>query len=247
MRFINLAGRKILVTGASSGIGRATAILLSQLGAVVILCGRNQKELEITREQLKEKDKHLVIPFDVTCFNSYEEMFHEAVADGIKLTGLVHCAGIAKVIPIKILKKEDIDAIFNVNYTAFMCLIACYARKKYSNGGSIVGVSAINAHYPQKCMSVYAASKGALEVSVKTLALELAPLKIRINTVIPGAVKTPMTDFIDDEALKKIAEKQLLGMEEAEQISDVIAYLLSDRSASMTGRNIYADGGVLGQ
>ena len=247
MQFIDLSERKILVTGASSGIGRATAILLSQLGATIVLCGRNKSELEITKSRMENENKHLIMPFDVTYFHNYDELFREAVADGIKLTGLVHCAGITKVIPVKVLKKEDIDSIFNVNYSAFMCLIACYVRKKYSNGGSIVGVSAINTHYPQKCMSVYAASKGALEASVKTLALELAPLKIRINSVIPGAVKTPMTDFIDEETLNKIAEKQLLGMEDAEQIANVIAYLLSERSASMTGRSIYADGGVLGQ
>ena len=247
MQFINLSERKILVTGASSGIGRATAILLSQLGATVVLCGRNGRELEITRSRMQNGDKHFVLPFDITHFQNYNELFCKAVTDGEKLTGLVHCAGMTKVIPIKLLKKEDIDNIFNVNYNAFMYLVAYYVRKKYSSGGSIVGISAINAHYPQKCMSVYAASKGALEASIKTLALELAPLKIRINSVIPGAVATPMTEFIDDEILNKIEEKQLLGMEDAEQIANVIAYLLSERSASMTGRSVYADGGVLGQ
>ena len=110
-----------------------------------------------------------------------------------------------------------------------------------------MGVSAINAHYPQKCMSIYAASKGALEASVKTLALELCCQGIRINSVIPGAVETPMSEFIEEETKKQIEGRQLLGMEQPGQIADVIAYLLSDRSSCMTGRNVYADAGLLGQ
>jgi len=247
MQFIDLSDRKILVTGASSGIGQATAILLSQLGATVVLCARREKELNQTVAVMENPARHIVIPFDVRDFDNYDKLFERATADGVKLTGLVHSAGIVKAIPLKIMRAENINEIFEVNFTAFMCLIAQYIKKKFSNGGCIVGISAINAHYPAKCTSIYAASKGALEASIRTLALELSPKGIRINSVIPGSVRTPMIDDMDKETLKQIESKHLLGMETTGQIADVIVYLLSDRSSGITGRNVYADGGVLGQ
>lgn len=247
MRFIDLSGRKILVTGASSGISRATATLLSRLGAAVVLCARDQGRLQETLDGMEHPQRHVVAPFDVRDFDAYDRLFQMSVADGVKLTGLVHSAGIAKAVPLRMLRKESIDEIFDVNCSAFLCLAAKYARKKYSDGGSIVGISAVNAHYPHKCMGIYAASKGALEASVRTLAVELAAQGIRINSVIPGAVKTSMADSMDGDTLRSIAGRQLLGMETPGQVADVIAYLISDRSSCITGRNIFADGGLLGQ
>lgn len=247
MDYLDLRKKKILVTGASSGIGQATAILLSKLGAAVVLSSRDERRMRETLEQMEDPSKHTIAPFDVRDFDSYDKLFQRAVSDGIKLSGMVHSAGVTRVIPLRTVTKENMDCLFDINFKAFMCLASKYMRKKYSNGGSIVGISAINAHYPQKCMSVYAASKGDLEAAARTLAIELAPLGIRINTVVPGAVKTPMTDFIDKETLGYIESKQLFGMENPGQIADAIAYLLSDRSSGMTGRSLFADAGVLGQ
>lgn len=247
MQRMDLGKRKILITGASSGIGRATAILASKLGADIVLCGRNMQELEKTQNEMNCSENHTRIVFDVREFDKYDEVFQMAVADGRKLDGLVHCAGIAPTIPLRVMKHSLINEVMNTNFTSFMCLTSTYSRKKFSNGGSIVAISSANSHYPQKCMSVYAASKCALEAAVKTMSLELAPQGIRANCVIPGAIRTPMMDGISEDTIDKIEEKQLLGVGKPEDVAGMIAFLLSDAASFITGRSMFVDGGLLGQ
>lgn len=248
---IDLSNRKILITGASSGIGQATAILAGSLGATVVLCGRDKDRLSQTLSQMENKEKHTVVPFDVCEFDNYKQLFDAAVSDGIHLSGMVHCAGIASVIPLRIMKQEQIVSVMNTNFNAYMQLISFYAKKKYSSGGSIVGISAINAHYPQKCMSVYAASKAAVEAATRTLSLELMNQKIRINCVVPGAIDTPMAkgfgENAGDDKLDMINQTQLLGLGNPYDVANAIVYLLSDASKFTTGRELYVDGGKLGQ
>lgn len=247
MQLVDLQNRKILITGASSGIGRATAILASRLGAAVVICGRNEQRLRETYEKLEDGKRHQCLVFDVKDFGQYENVFSQAVSDGIKLDGLVHCAGIARPLPVRMMKPSTVMEMMDVNFHSFLYLMGIYARKKFSCGGSIVAVSAANSHYPQKCMSVYAASKAALEASIKTMALELAQQNIRINCVIPGAVETSMMTMTDEETLKEILGKQLLGAGKPEDIANMIAFLLSDATSFITGRAVYVDGGMLGQ
>lgn len=246
-QFVDLKDRKILITGASSGIGRAVAILASRLGASLILCARDEERLQKVREELKHPCKHLCIPFDVTDISQYEPVFAQAVSDGRKLDGLVHCAGIARALPVRLMKPSMIREMMDVNFHSFLYLTHEYAKKKNSQGGSIVAVSSANSHYPQKCMSVYAASKAALEAAVKTMALELVSQNIRINCVIPGAVETPMMEKTGEDALKGILEKQLLGAGKPEQIANMIVFLLSEATSFITGRSMFVDGGMLGQ
>ena len=244
---LNLKGRKIMVTGASSGIGRAAAIILGQLGAGVVLCGRDEKRLQETLAAM-EGTSHSTISFDVRDFSSYESVFKKAVgADGCPLDGLVHCAGVAVPTPTRVMNEEVIHEILDVNYVSFMLLVRQYSKKKYNRGGSIVAVSAVNAHYPQKCMSAYAGSKLALEASVKALALELVDQAIRINCVVPGGVNTPMAQQGFEETKEYLGQKALLGMAEPEDVANMIAFLLSDMSRKITGRAMYVDCGWLGQ
>lgn len=236
-----------MVTGASSGIGRSTAISLSKRDASVVLCGRNVDGLKETLNKMEGKS-HSIIPFDVEDYSVYEDVFRSAIGlDGRKLDGLVHCAGIALPTPARVLDKELVYKIIDVNYISFMMLVHQYIKKKYSNGGSIVAVSAVNAHYPQKCMSVYAGTKLALEASVKTLALELVDRDIRINCVVPGNVNTPMVQQGFEETRKYLSQKSLLGMAEPEDVANMIAFLLSDLSKKITGRAMFVDSGWLGQ
>lgn len=240
-------GHKVLVTGASSGIGRCLAIELSKQGNKVVLCGRDEARLKETLAQMDSGKDHICVPFDLNSFDAYNELFDAAISDGQKLDGMVHCAGIATPTPVRMLSAARVLDIINTNYVAFMCMVSMYAKKKYGLPGSIVAVSSINTHYMQQYMSVYSGSKAALEASVRALALELSEKNIRINTIVPGAVNTPMAKEMDKDNLEEIVSKQLLGLIEPEQIAEAIIYLLSDESRYMTGRELYMDGGRLGQ
>ena len=229
---MELTGKRIMVTGASSGIGRETAILLSNLGAQVVLLGR---------------DGHVSISLELREFEKYADAFKQIKETGKKLDGFVHCAGIAKVIPLKVVSANVIQDMFAVNYVSFMELIKHFAKKTNSDGGSVVCLSAINAHYPQKCMSVYAATKGALEMAVSSLAVELFEKKIRVNAVVPGPIATPMAASFSEVSGEEsnIVGQQLMALGEPADIANMTAYLLSDASKFITGRKFYVDGGRL--
>lgn len=243
---MDLSERRILITGASSGIGRSTAILLSRLGAQIVLTGRNEERLKET-ERLLQGTGNIVIPLELRDFNSYAELFSVICDTGNKLSGLVHCAGVANVVPIKVASPEKIQEMFEINFVSFMELVRHYIKKQNSVGGSIVNISAVNAHYPQKCMSVYAATKGALEAATASLALELFDKNIRINTVVPGPIDTPMARSygLMSGGESNIIGQQLMPMGEPDDVANMIAFLLSNASKFITGRNFYVDGGRL--
>ena len=243
---MSLDGKRILITGASSGIGRETAILASKLGAKIVLVGRDKKRLEESF-QLLEGEGHLVLPLELRNFQEYSETFKKIKSTGEKLSGMVHCAGIAKVIPIKVASVESIHDMFDVNFISFMELVKHYSKKTNSDGGSIVSISSINAHYPQKCMSVYAATKGALEIASSSLAIELSDKNIRLNTVIAGHIDTPMSDsYVTSAGVESnVVGTQLMPIGIPKDIANMIIYLLSDASNYITGRSFYVDGGRL--
>ncbi len=243
---MDVSGRRILVTGASSGIGRATSVLLSELGAQLVLMGRDERRLEETRQMLTGSE-HTAISLELTDFEKYAEAFKEIRSTGNKLSGLVHCAGIAKVIPLKVVSAVNVHEMFDVNFVSFMELTKHYSKKINSLGGSIVCLSAINAHYPQKCMSVYAATKGALEMAVSSLAVELFDKDIRVNAIVPGPIATPMADSFGEVSggESNITGRQMMPIGEPEDIANMTAYLLSDAAKFITGRKFYVDGGRL--
>lgn len=243
---MELTGKRILVTGASSGIGRAVSVLLSELGASVIITGRDENRLNETMDMLDGKG-HVKIAFELTDFECYGDVFKEIRNTGAKLNGLVHCAGIAKVIPIKVVSAQNITETMQINFISFMELVKHYSKKNNSDGGSILCMSAINAHYPQKCMSIYAASKGALEMAVSSLAVELFDKNIRVNAIVPGPIRTAMADNFADVSggESNIIGRQLIPLGEPEDVANMAAYLLSDAARFITGRNVYVDGGRL--
>ncbi len=243
---MDVSGKRILVTGASSGIGRATSVLLSELGAKLVLMGRDADRLEETKQKLAG-DGHIAISMELREFASYAKAFKDIRETGEKLSGLVHCAGIAKVIPIKVASATNIQEMFDVNFVSFMELVKHYSKKTNSAGGSIVALSAINAHYPQKCMSVYAATKGALEMAVSSLAVELFDKNIRVNAIVPGPIATPMAYSFDEISGEEsnITGRQMMPLGEPEDIANMAVYLLSDAAKFITGRKFYVDGGRL--
>lgn len=238
---------KYLVLGASSGIGRAVVEELAADGHSLILGASNEERLNEVKRGLTNPELHKIAVFDANVPNSLNGIFDYAVSDGNKLDGLVYSVGTVKITPLRTLKSEDIDTVFQVNFKSFLLSVSLFAKKKYSSGGSVVAISAANAHYPQKCMSVYAASKGAIEAAVKTLAIELHDQNIRINAVVPGATNTNMVKNIPSEQLSLISSKQLMGLLSPADVAGIVCFLLGDKSKAITGRTVFADGGLLGQ
>lgn len=243
--------KTFLVTGASSGIGRALCLNIAAHGGRVILIARDKEKLEDTVCAMEDSEQHIYFPYDLTDFEHYKDIFAMLKEKGIKLDGLVHCAGFTEILPLRIMNANNALKLFQIHYFAFIELTKFFAKKGVSNGGSIVGISAINAHTPQKCMTAYAAAKSAVESSCKTLALELAEKNIRINSVVVGGVNTNMAKEASSlvsatgTTYENPVSRQILGIQKPKQIADVISFLLSDESSCITGRTMFADGGLL--
>lgn len=241
---LDLSGKKILITGASSGIGRATSVYLSKLGATLILVARNEERLSETLSLL-EGNNHKCLTVDFSEVDDLDGLFNKAIEDGIKLEGLVHCAGIAQVLPVKMLTRERMLKEMNVNYFTFIELVRQFSKIKYSHGGSIVGISSIAGHKAEKCQTNYSASKAAMDIATQALSLELAEKKIRINTILPGVIQTEMVERSKNFGfdMNDIKSKQVLGVGQPEDVAAMVAFLVSDMSRLITGRKFFVDGG----
>ena len=248
-QLLNLEGKRILVTGASSGIGRACAIMLSELGASVILTGRRADALDETRRRMENQDKHLIYPCDITSVSEVDELVK---ASG-KIDGLVHAAGIGPMCPIGFVEDEEIQRVMKTNYFSFLELMKHYSKaKNRSPRLSVVAVSSVSALAGWGGVVVYCGSKGALSASVRALAMELAPKGVRVNAVCPSNIKTPMyeagsVEMNDEASLKALMAKQPLGLGLPEQVASAVAFLLSDAASFITGVNLPVDGGYLAQ
>lgn len=247
---MSLQNKRILVTGASSGIGRAISILCSKLGGDIILVGRNIKELGNTLVQLNEGN-HLVLQYDISTSENIELMMNKCIVDGMKLDGLVHSAGINAIIPIGAINNKKMLEVMQINYFAFMELTRFFSKRKYSDGGSIVAISSVASIIGMKGTSLYCGSKGALDSSIRALALELAQKNIRINSVLPSYVGTDMYDEVTsltgEEAQERSVSRQILGLGNAEDVANAVAFLLSNASKFITGSSLVVDGGYLAQ
>jgi NAD(P)-dependent dehydrogenase (short-subunit alcohol dehydrogenase family) len=245
----DLTGKRILITGASSGIGRACAICVAQLGASVVLTGRRESALNDTRVKMIDADRHSVIAGDIG-----EPSFVQTLLDRVaKIDGLVHAAGICPAIPIGVVDSTYIVESMRVNYFAFMELMRLCSRRKYVNGGfSAVAISSVSSEVGWSGGSLYSGSKGALSAAVRALALELAPKGMRVNAVCPSNIRTPMFDSLagdmnDEAGLVALKAKQPLGLGSPEQVAWPVCFLLSDAASFITGVNLPVDGGYLAQ
>lgn len=245
----NLNGRNIMVTGASSGIGQSCAVLLSQLGATVVLVARDENKLRQTFSKMTGTG-HQYFSCDLNMFEQYEELFEKSSRSG-KLDGLVHAAGIAPVMPIQSVSSAVLSSVMTINFYAFLECAKYFAKRKYSNGGSLVAISSVSSQAGWGGGTVYCGSKGALDASVRALAIELAPKKIRVNSVVPSNIRTPLLEEMlsvgGDEAETAIRSKQPLGIGEPIDVANAVAFLLSDAAKFITGTNLVVDGGYLAQ
>jgi NAD(P)-dependent dehydrogenase (short-subunit alcohol dehydrogenase family) len=243
MSTMNLIGKTVLITGASSGIGQGTAITLSQLGARLIISGRDTARLNDTLEQLAGEG-HLAICADL----STAEELDQLVAQCPKLHGIVHSAGQQGVSPVHLFHDEFADAVFNTNTIAPIKLTKrLLMGGKIERGGSIVFLTSIAAHTGTRGVALYSASKAALLGYTRAAAIELAPKRIRVNCVAPGLVVTPLIEEHDNIANKGWLEEQAtrypLGLGKVDDVANACAFLLSDLSRYMTGTSLVMDGG----
>lgn len=243
---IDLNGKNILVTGASSGIGRETSILLSQLGAKVFILDFDEKELNETSLLLHGEQHHKVL-FDLTDFDAIPTLIQEFVIDNGRLDGLVHCAGISSRKPLNMLKASGFSKVMDINFYSFVELVKAATKKKYFNdGGSIIVMSSISSIRGYKAKSEYCVSKAAVDAFVRCVALELADRKIRVNSIMPAEVLTPLA-LKAREMNAVVGASNFtapLGPSEPYEIANTIAFLLSDATKTITGTSILIDGGA---
>lgn len=243
---ISLSNKKILITGASSGIGKATAILFSNLGATLVITGRNKENLQNTFNQLNTASQHQMICADLTSLVEIKKM----ITDISSVDGFVHCCGKVLPIPVKFIKEEQLHDVMNVNYFSAVNIISeLLKQKKINNSGSIAFISSVSTLHAYFGGAPYISSKAALEGYSKTLALELIPKKIRVNVLQPALVRTAIFDStidaaIDNDEMNKLISKYPLGIGEPEDIANALAYFISDASKWITGSSLKMDGGL---
>jgi NAD(P)-dependent dehydrogenase (short-subunit alcohol dehydrogenase family) len=245
---ISLSGKRILVTGASSGIGRVLSQQASLLGASLILIGRNKDRLQQTYQNLMGA-RHEQYSVDITDCSQMEEIIHVIVTQNGPISGFVHCAGIEKTLPLKASKNNVFKEVFDTNvFAGFEIARIISQRNMFDvNGASFVFISSVMGKVGEPGKVVYCSSKSALLSGTKAMALELAPKKIRCNCVLPGIVETNMVkklfETIPQEAKDKIIAKHPLGLGKPEDIASLIIFLLSDHAKWITGSEYIIDGG----
>ncbi len=239
----SLDGKTILITGAASGIGRATAVQCEQLGARVILVDINEKGLQETQCLLERNDSEYY-SLDLTNLG----VMTEVVATLPKLDGVASNAGIVLSLLAKFNEPEDMERIFRINTFSHINLIQqLIVQKKLNKGASIVFTSSMSGVYCGLVGgSLYGATKSAILGYAKALALEMAPRGIRVNTIHPGMIETPLTKdtSLSRDVLDADTKNYPLGRYgKAEEVASSIVYLLSDATVWMTGSQLLLDGG----
>lgn len=240
----SLNGKTILVTGASSGIGKAIAIACARMGAYVILTGRSKYRLNETSDVINDGTKNLVIPADL--LNKQDIDF--LVSQLPQLDGIVHCAGVGNRVLCKSLDKQAIENIIKPNLESPILLQAAILKqKKISKGASIVFIASAAAFMPALGNAIYSASKGGIISYAKCLAKELAPRNIRVNCICPAMIWTAfiLQEGISKEELEEAQAKYpLKRYGQPYDVAYLSIYLLSDASSWMTGSAIELTGGT---
>jgi NAD(P)-dependent dehydrogenase (short-subunit alcohol dehydrogenase family) len=244
-----LIGGTYLVTGASSGIGQGTARLIAQCGGRVIISGRNEDRLNKTFSSL-EGTGHSISAVNLVDADQTAEWMKSVIAEHGILSGVFHSAGMESVRPIRMTKQAQLNDVFGSSlFAAFGIARAASQKNAIIDGGSLVFMSSIASLRGQKGMTAYSASKAGIDGMIKPLSIELSARPIRVNSIVAGAIKTPIHDrwveCISDEELLNYKNSHLLGFGEVEDISNAALFLLSSASRWITGTSLVIDGGYL--
>jgi len=244
---LDLSGRTILVTGASSGIGRQTAIHLADLGARLVLVGRSEERLRQTASQLSDAE-HIVQPRDLSDVDAVPKWLKGLCKEIGRIGGLVHSAGVHLMKPLRFMSPQEFSDVMTVNVTAAATLLKALRQKGVCDQpASAVLISSVMGMVGQAGVSAYCASKGAVCSLTRAAALELAEEQIRVNCVAPGWVQTEMADraaeTLTDDQLAEIRGMHPLGLGEPNDVANAVAFLMSDAAKWITGTTLVVDGG----
>ena len=239
----SLQGKKVLVTGASSGIGRAVAVTCARMGATLVISGRNESRLLSTFHSL-EGQTHAFRMTDLT----NEEEVKSLVHDLEHIDGVVFCAGINKRLPVSGLTEKNISHMIQTNFVTSVLLSRYLLKgKKLNPEASVIFISSISVNYPAIGNAIYCASKGAISSFSKVMALETADARIRVNCIEPGMIATEWldkTEMTEEQRLQAIEKYPFKRFGTPEEVAYAAVYLLSDTTKWMTGSVIKLDGGL---
>lgn len=245
-----LAGRTILVTGASSGIGRAASVALAAHGARLVLTGRDPDRLEQTMAMIGSADSgsHAAVTANLEDPDLVAELVKSIVSDHGTLDGIFHSAGAELVRPMRMTKRAQLDMLFGAAlYASFGIARAASQKGAVSDGASLVFMSSVSGSRGTPGMAAYSAAKAAVDGMVRSLACELAPRRVRVNSIVAGAVTTEMHGrlgkSLSDEGMADYEGRHLLGFGSPADIADAALFLLSDASQWITGTAMCVDGG----
>jgi len=243
----SLKNKNILITGASSGIGKQCAITCSNQGANIILVARDKNRLSETKNRLSG-ERHFSLSQDITIFSELENTIKASVEEVGKIDGFIHSAGIEKTLPLKMMNSDIYNKIYDVNVIAGFEIAKIIAKNKYSGSNpSFVFIASIRGFLGKPGAIGYCSSKGALISGMKAMALELSRKNIRVNSISPAIVKTKMTKQLfknlPEKSKNEIISMHPLGLGKPDDVANACIYLLSDASKWITGTNLIVDGG----
>ncbi len=237
----SLLGKRVLVTGASSGIGRQISISFSKMGANVVLSGRSAQRLSETLVAMSPGE-HVVIPADIV-----DDVQRINLADQAgELNGIVHCAGTSALSPIRLASQKHLRNLYILNYESPILLTQrLLYRKAIKNSGAILFIASIAAHIGVPGVGAYSGTKAALLATVRCLAMELIKQKIRVNCLSPSLVSSPLLDLMaQNVSLDEKSRDHPLGLGTPEDVANAAIYFISDASRWVTGTTLVMDGGL---
>ena len=243
------SGKTILITGATGGLGEACARLLAGEGARLVLTARNAGALQTLSTALGEG--HRVFPLDLSDPRNIAPVFREILSACGPLSGMVYCAGTAGTRPLSALNPDALSEVMDLNFASFVecCRLLC-KKGNFKAPCSIVGISSVSSLQGNNAKTAYCASKAAMDAAVRCLAKEVCDKGIRVNTVLPGLVRTQMYEHLketmgEEVGFQEIMRRQYLGVGAPQDVAQAVLFLLSERSASCTGTGLHLDGGRL--